>query len=57
MACGRKEKNCRYSIDLAGDLNPTNWLKDPLSVVKEYDEFTTSYTDLYSDGYMKRNAS
>lgn len=57
MACGRKEKNCRYSIDLAGDLNPTNWLKDPVSVVKEYDEFTTSYTDLYSDGYMKRNAS
>lgn len=55
MACGRSEKNCRYSIDLAGDLNPKAWLSGPLNVHDEYATFCDSYEKVYDEDFIEQN--
>ena len=49
MACGRNEKNCRYSIDMAGSFSPRTWLKHPLNVLKEYAKFVDEYEEVHND--------
>lgn len=55
MACGKKEKNCRYSIDLAGSLNSKAWLQDPLNVHQEYRKFKEEYEAVYEDTFVETN--
>jgi hypothetical protein len=43
MACGRKEKNCRYSIDLAGNFDISGMIDSPVDVVKGYADFVEQY--------------
>jgi len=55
MACGRQEKNCKYSIDLAGDLDSAAWLKDPLNVHDEYAKFCKEYEKVYDENFIQDN--
>lgn len=43
MACGRQERNCRYSIDLAGDCDLKRMIRSPVDLVNEYATFVEQY--------------
>ena len=52
MACGRTERNCRYSIDLAGEFDAVRWLSNPLNVHDEYEKFTDDYEKVYGNDFL-----
>lgn len=51
MACGRSEHNCRYAIDLAGSMQPTEWLKGPTHVSGQYSAFKRHYDAVLQPGF------
>lgn len=56
MACGRKEKNCRYSIDLAGSLSPRLLIQSPKDLVEGYAKFVDDYDAASNERDVVRNA-
>jgi hypothetical protein len=52
MACGREERNCRYSIDLAGPFDPWRWIKGADQVSPEYATFINKYEETFSKGFL-----
>lgn len=52
MACGRTETNCRYAIDLAGSLDPKQWLKGPGEVAEQYSAFKEDYAAALQPGLV-----
>ena len=56
MACGRTERNCRYSIDLAGELSAFKWLTHPLNVHDEYKKFCESYEIVLNASFVEEHA-
>ena len=55
MACGRPEKNCRYTLDMAGDIDSAAWLASPTSVRDEYQKFSDAYEAVYDDNFVDNN--
>lgn len=52
MACGREERNCRYSIDLAGPFDPKAWLKGADRISPEYATFINKYEETFAKGFL-----
>lgn len=52
MACGRNESNCRYSIDLAGSMEPREWLRGPHQVAGLYASFKKGYEEVYDSEFV-----
>lgn len=54
MACGRQESNCRYAINLAGDLDSDAWLRGPLEVLKQYNHFCDEYEPVFARDFVDK---
>lgn len=52
MACGREERNCRYSIDLAGPFDPKAWLGELDRISPEYAKFIERYEKTFENGVL-----
>lgn len=52
MACGRNESNCRYAIDLAGSMQPREWLRGPERVPGQYASFKREYESVYDSDFV-----
>lgn len=52
MACGRNESNCRYAIDLAGSMDPREWLRGPDRVSGLYASFKREYDHVYGSDFV-----
>lgn len=52
MACGRNESNCRYAIDLAGSMDPREWLRGPDRVSDQYKSFKQEYDSVYDADFV-----
>jgi hypothetical protein len=55
MACGRNEKNCHYSIDLAGFMRVEKWFESPSSTAKEYFKFREDYNEFFDEKNIKKH--
>ena len=51
MACGREESNCRYAVNLAGNLDPDAWLQGPDSMLKSYNAFVEEYDGVFDKDF------
>lgn len=51
MACGREETNCRYAVNLAGNLDPDAWLAGPESMLKAYNCFLDEYQCVFDKNF------
>lgn len=57
MACGRNESNCRYAIDLAGSMQPRDWLRGPERVSDLYASFKREYESVYESDFVSNCVS
>lgn len=51
MACGREEAQCRYALNLAGNLDPDAWLQGPEAMLKSYNEFVEEYDGVFDKDF------
>lgn len=54
MACGRNESNCRYAIDLAGSMDPREWLRGPDRLSDLYASFKQAYGGIYDSEFVNK---
>jgi len=52
MACGRKERNCKYAVDLAGSFDASAWTSGVNGITREYGYFTSEYESVFAKTFV-----
>lgn len=55
MACGRKEQNCNYVIDLAGNFDLKEWTSDAQGLTASYKRFVEEYCGVFEESWNPKN--
>ena len=54
MACGREESQCRYAVNLAGNLDPDAWLQGPEAMLRSYNVFVEEYDGVFDKNFHSK---
>lgn len=52
MACGNPERNCKYVIDLAGNMEADKWMSDAANLTPEYAKFVREYDTVFTKTFV-----
>ena len=54
MACNREESNCRYAVNLAGNIDPDAWMQGPEAMLRSYNTFVEEYDSVFDKDFSTK---